>query len=124
MLRLFKVTSPMSVGSWLLAACGAATGLAAVNALTGALPRRPGARPRSPPALLGLPLSTYTAALVANTAVPVWHEARWTLPFVFAAGAAASAGGAGDGRHSRPGTPRPPGAWPWAARWPSRRPPS
>jgi hypothetical protein len=31
---------------------------------------------------------------VANTAVPVWHEARATLRFVFAAGAAASAGAA------------------------------
>ena len=44
-------------------------------------------------ALLGLPLSTYTGALLANTAVPVWHEARRELPFVFAAGSAASAGG-------------------------------
>jgi hypothetical protein len=42
--------------------------------------------------LLGLPLSTYTAALLSNTSVPVWHEARWTLPFTFGAGAAASAG--------------------------------
>jgi hypothetical protein len=32
--------------------------------------------------------------LVANTAVPVWHEAGRELPMVFAAGAAASAGGA------------------------------
>jgi len=45
-------------------------------------------------ALLGLPLSTYTAALIAQTSVPVWHEARQGLPFVFAAGAAMSAGAA------------------------------
>jgi hypothetical protein len=32
--------------------------------------------------------------LVANTAVPAWHEARHTLPFLFAGGAAASAGAA------------------------------
>ncbi len=71
---------------------GAATALAAVNATTGAFPvagaRQVAGRP------LGLPLSTYTAALIANTAVPVWHEARRTLPFVFAAGAAACAGAA------------------------------
>jgi formate-dependent nitrite reductase membrane component NrfD len=42
--------------------------------------------------LAGLPLSTYTGALIAQTAVPVWHEARWELPALFAAGAAASAG--------------------------------
>src|SRR5947209_5691837 len=35
MLRMFKVTSPMSVGSWLLAGSGAATGVAALNAYTG-----------------------------------------------------------------------------------------
>jgi hypothetical protein len=39
-------------------------------------------------------LTTYTAALIANTAVPVWHEARAELPVVFAAGGAASAGAA------------------------------
>jgi hypothetical protein len=94
MLRMFKITSPMSVGSWILSGSGAATAIAAVNAWTGAMPRAARlARPAA--ACLGLPLSTYTAALVANTAVPVWHEARRELPFVFAAGAGLSAGAAG-----------------------------
>jgi hypothetical protein len=94
MLRMFKITSPMSVGSWILSASGAATAIAAVHASTGAFPRAARlARPAA--AFLGLPLSTYTAALVANTAVPVWHEARRELPFVFASGAALSAGAAG-----------------------------
>ncbi|HET6865481.1 MAG TPA: NrfD/PsrC family molybdoenzyme membrane anchor subunit [Solirubrobacteraceae bacterium] len=93
MLRMFKVTSPMSVGSWILGASGAATTLAAANAWTGFLPR-PARVARPAAALLGLPLSTYTAALVANTAVPVWHEARRVLPFVFGSGAALSAGAA------------------------------
>ena len=94
MLRVVKVTSPMSVGSWLLMATGAATSVAAVHSWTGAL--EGAARVAKPAAaLLGLPISTYTAALVANTAVPVWHEARLTLPFLFAAGAAISAGAAG-----------------------------
>ena len=35
MLRMFKVTSPMSVGSWVLAVSGAATGAAAAHELTG-----------------------------------------------------------------------------------------
>ena len=42
-----------------------------------------------------------------NTAVPVWHEARRELPFVFAAGAATSAGAAAVARHAARGTPRP-----------------
>jgi formate-dependent nitrite reductase membrane component NrfD len=110
MLRMLKVTSPMSVGSWVLAGAGGATGAAALDALLGdgtiaggrrrrhrrlrralALAARP-ARPTA--ALLGLPLSTYTGALLAQTAVPVWHEARRELPALFAAGAAASAGAA------------------------------
>jgi len=93
MLRLFKVTSPMSVGSWILSASGAAIGVGAANALTGRL--RGLAKPLKPAAaLLGLPLSTYTGALIANTSVPVWREARLSLPFLFAGGAAASAGAA------------------------------
>lgn len=92
MLRMFKVTSPMSVGSWILSAFGAAAAPAALDAWTGALPRPIGIGARTASALLGLPLSTYTAALIADTAVPVWHEARHVLPVLFAAGAAASAG--------------------------------
>ena len=45
-------------------------------------------------ALLGLPLSSYTGRAGSNTAIPVWHHARDELPFVFAAGAAMSAGSA------------------------------
>jgi DMSO reductase anchor subunit len=93
MLRMFKVTSPMSVGSWILSASGTTTGIAAANALTGLFP---GASAVAKPAaaLLGLPLSTYTGALIANTSVPVWHNGRTTLPFLFGAGAAASAAAA------------------------------
>jgi formate-dependent nitrite reductase membrane component NrfD len=42
--------------------------------------------------VLGPALATYTSVLLADTAVPVWHEARADLPLVFAAGAAMSAG--------------------------------
>jgi hypothetical protein len=37
----------------------------------------------------------YTATLLSDTAIPVWHEARQELPFLFASSAAASAGAAG-----------------------------
>ncbi len=94
MLRMFKVTSPMSVGSWILVGSGATTAVAATTAWTGWFPRL-GRVAKPAAALLGLPLSTYTAALLANTAVPVWHEARRTLPFVFGSGAALSAGAFG-----------------------------
>jgi hypothetical protein len=93
MLRVFKVTSPMSVGSWLLALGGAATAPAAASAFLGR--DFPGAHAaRLVAGALGLPVATYTAVLVSNTAVPVWSEARWELPLSFAASAAASAGAA------------------------------
>jgi formate-dependent nitrite reductase membrane component NrfD len=93
MLRMFKVTSPMSVGSWILSGSGATTTLATANALTGLFPML-GKASKPAAALLGLPLSTYTGALIANTSVPVWHNARTMLPALFGAGAAASAGAA------------------------------
>jgi Polysulfide reductase len=93
MLRMFKVTSPMSVGSWVLATSGPSVAVAAFSAHTGRLPRL-GLLAGPTAALSGLPLATYTGALLANTAVPVWHEARRELPFVFGAGAALSAGAA------------------------------
>ncbi len=94
MLRVFKVTSPMSVGSWILAGLGPATAIGTAHSVLGLFPRGVGRVAQVSAALLGLPLSTYTATLISNTAVPVWHEARYELPFVFAGSAAASAGAA------------------------------
>jgi formate-dependent nitrite reductase membrane component NrfD len=93
MLRVFKPTSPMSVGSWVLSAFGGALGLAAASEVTGWL-RPIGRLGELGAAIFGLPLFTYTAVLLADTSVPVWHEARLQLPFVFAGSAAASAGAA------------------------------
>lgn len=93
MLRVFKVTSPMSVGSWILSVEGALIGLSAAEEFVGIVPKWMGRLARPLAALLGMPLATYTAALVANTSVPVWHEGRKELPFAFAGGSAMAAGG-------------------------------
>jgi hypothetical protein len=92
MLRVFKVTSPMNLGAWLLMANGGATTLAAGLSLRD--DRRRGGAPEVAAAVLGAPLATYTAVLIANSAIPAWSEARRQLPFVFAASAGASAAGA------------------------------
>jgi len=92
MLRVFKPTSPMNVGAWILASSSAAIALATARSVLGWFPRL--GRAAGATAVLGPALATYTAVLVADTAVPVWHEARRELPFVFAAGAAMSAGSA------------------------------
>jgi formate-dependent nitrite reductase membrane component NrfD len=93
MLRVFKVTSPMSVGSWILFVSGGATTTAALLDLLDVLkPIKVLAELTS--FLSGPPLATYTGALLANTAIPVWSEARDELPWLFGISAAASAGAA------------------------------
>ena len=93
MLRVMKPTSPMSMGSWVLAAMGPAAVGAAVSDRLGILPGL-GRAAEVVSGLLGPALCTYTGVLVANTAVPVWHEAGRELPVVFAGSALASAGAA------------------------------
>jgi hypothetical protein len=93
MLRVVKPTSPMSMGSWVLAAMGPAAVGAAVSDRLGIFPRL-GRAAEVVAALLGPALSTYTAVLVADTAVPAWHQAGRELPLVFAGSAVASAGAA------------------------------
>ncbi len=93
MLRVAKVTSPMSVGSWVLAAYGPATGVAAAADVLGVFPRL-GAAAEGVAAALAPVVATYTAVLVADTSVPAWHGARGELPYLFAASAGASAGAA------------------------------
>ncbi len=91
MLRVLKLSSPMSVGSWVLTATGGATALSTFGMLTGRLPKLSFVSSGAA-ALLGLPLSTYTAVLICNTSVPVWHEARHHMPFLFGASSSAGAG--------------------------------
>jgi len=94
MLRVFKVSSPMSVGSWLLSLYGPAAGAAAMSDLTGILPPV-GAAATAGAALLGPAVTTYTAVLLCDTAVPAWHEGHREMPYVFAGSAASAAGGFG-----------------------------
>ena len=93
MLRVFKVTSPMSVGSWILAVSSAASTTSAFLSFIGRL-RRTSDAARAVAAVSGAPLAVYTGTLVADTAIPVWHEARHELPWLFGASASASAGAA------------------------------
>jgi formate-dependent nitrite reductase membrane component NrfD len=93
MLRVFKPTSPMSVGSWILVASGGASSTAAALELLGILkPMKLVAEAAS--AVFGPPLATYTGALIANTSIPVWSEAVPVPSKNFGASAVASAGAA------------------------------
>lgn len=93
MLRVFKVTSPMSVGSWILSAFGAAISGATAAELLGW--NRTSRALEFAAAGIGPMLTVYTAVLVSDTATPVWHEAYDTLPFVFVSSGIAAAGAVG-----------------------------
>lgn len=105
MLRVAKPTSPMSVGTWILAAFGPAAGLAGAAELRGLLPARMhrlsallavSARPANLAACLAAPaVAAYTATLISDTATPAWHDGYQQLPFVFVGSAAAASGGLG-----------------------------
>jgi len=105
MLRTFKLTSPMSVGSWILSFFSAGIGVAAVSEvdrMTGERlplgPLRPVLRAVEGPAgleaaLFSPPLAVYTAVLLSDTATPTWNAAYRDLPFVFASSASLAASG-------------------------------
>jgi hypothetical protein len=104
MLRVAKVTSPMSVGTWILTAYGPLAGLAAVSEVvprrlrptrTGRLVAGAGRPAGLGAALLASAVASYTGVLIADTAVPAWNEAKDAMPLIFTASAAASAGGLG-----------------------------
>lgn len=86
MMRVFRPTSPMNLGTWVVSAAGASSAGALVlgrSTLGDAAGLVAGAA--------GLPLATYTAVLLASTAVPVWQGASTSLPVLFAASATTSA---------------------------------
>uniref|UniRef100_UPI0008388C51 NrfD/PsrC family molybdoenzyme membrane anchor subunit n=1 Tax=Piscicoccus intestinalis TaxID=746033 RepID=UPI0008388C51 len=104
MMRTVKLTSPMSVGSWILAGFGAFTGAAAFSEVMHfALPEDVPLKELWPigdrltaigAGFFSAPLAAYTAVLLSDTATPTWHEAHQELPFVFVGSALACAGGA------------------------------
>jgi formate-dependent nitrite reductase membrane component NrfD len=94
MLRVFKPSSPMSMGSWLLAGYGPVAGAAAVSEMTGILPPA-GTAATLGAGLLGPAIATYTAALICDTAVPAWHQGYREMPYLFAGSASGAAGGLG-----------------------------
>ncbi|HRW04890.1 MAG TPA: polysulfide reductase NrfD [Caldilineaceae bacterium] len=91
MLRVFRPTSPMSVGSWVLAASG---GSMTVNALIGHRRywrKSIGRLTAVLNTVLGMGLAGYTGVLLANSVVPLWRAARQSLPVLFVGSGIASA---------------------------------
>ena len=96
MLRIFRPTSPMSIGSWTLTAFGATAALTAVLELvadrTGKSRYTGAARWLGiPSAALGGLTATYTGALLASTSTPLWASGSRLLPALFGTSAVATA---------------------------------
>jgi formate-dependent nitrite reductase membrane component NrfD len=88
MLRVFRLSSPMSIGSWSLAGTGMFSSLALL------LGNSKAARPAAlGTAAGGLMLAGYTGVLLGNTANPLWQGRRCMLPVLFTASAMASTAG-------------------------------
>ncbi len=91
MLRVFRISSPMSMGSWILTVFSSAAGAAAI------LPYGPKLfRPLANvfgvvAGIFGLGLSGYTGVLISQTAVPIWQVAYRTTPVLFLASGTAAA---------------------------------
>jgi formate-dependent nitrite reductase membrane component NrfD len=105
MLRVAKVTSPMSVGTWVLSLFAPFAGLAAAAEFRNLLPRplarvsrllavadRPAGLAA---AAVGPAVMSYTAVLMSDTATPSWHEGYREMPFVFVGSAFVASGGLG-----------------------------
>jgi formate-dependent nitrite reductase membrane component NrfD len=100
MLRIFRPTSPMSIGTYVLSSFGFFTGLTFLGELFGGrrLMGRAAARAADlaqvPAALAGAGMATYTAALFSSTSTPGWAAVPEPLGVQFATSAVASAAAA------------------------------
>lgn len=97
MLRIVRPTSPMSLGSWLLTAFGALSGIVAAGDLLGGrwrFARRLAGAAQAPVAVAGAGMSVYTASLLASTSTPLWASAPAGLAAQFGTASMASAASA------------------------------
>jgi formate-dependent nitrite reductase membrane component NrfD len=105
MMRVFRPTSPMNMGVWIL------SGAAPTAIVTGLLVNRRGLLGTIGEAtgyisgIFGAALAGYTGVLVSNSAVPLWQSSRRWVPVMFMASSASSAASVIDifsgARHSR-----------------------
>jgi len=94
MLRVIKVTSPMSVGTWILSGYTPLALTAAACAATRKL-RWAGLAATLGAAALGPAVAAYTSVLISDTAAPAWHGGYREMPFLFVGSAATAAAGFG-----------------------------
>lgn len=93
MLRVFRPSSPMNVGSWILSAFAPLAGGSAVLSEADGFLRAVGDVAGLNAGVIGGPLAGYTAVLISNTAVPVWQATGRSSPPAFIASSMGAAAG-------------------------------
>ena len=96
MLRVFRPTSPMNIGAWILSAAASSAMGALLLSGQGRVLGFFGRVATYAAGFFGAGLATYTGVLVGNTAVPIWQQSRRVLPILFGSSAIASVGSAFD----------------------------
>lgn len=91
MLRVFRPTSPMNVGAWILSGAAPLAITAGLFSNRQGLLGKVGSAAGYGSGLFGLGLAGYTGVLVGNTAIPVYQATRNWMPVLFLASATASA---------------------------------
>lgn len=91
MMRVFRPTSPMNMGVWILSGAAPFGTSAAVFCGASGWLGTFGRYMSYAAGLFGLALATYTGVLVGNSVIPLWYLARTILPVLFGASGLASA---------------------------------
>jgi formate-dependent nitrite reductase membrane component NrfD len=97
MLRIFRPTSPMSIGTYVLLGFAGCSAVLAAAQLRRDVGMRPGVVEAAarvlelPAAALGAAMSAYTGALLGATSTPLWAAAPRLIPALFGSSAMASA---------------------------------
>jgi formate-dependent nitrite reductase membrane component NrfD len=97
MLRIFRKTSPMSIGTWVLMSFGSLSAALAVAQFAVDYGHSPTRTEQTaikllevPAAIAGMAMSTYTGALLSATSTPLWAAAPRRIAAAFGASAMAS----------------------------------
>ncbi len=91
MLRVFRPTSPMNMGSWILAGAAPSAIVTGLLIDRGGLLGQIGEASGYASGVFGAALAGYTGVLVSNTVVPIWQDTGRWVPVLFIGSAAATA---------------------------------
>ena len=91
MMRVFRPTSPMNMGTWILGAAAPSAIATGLFLNRGGILGLIGEAAGYISGLFGAALAGYTGVLVSNTAIPIWQASRHWMPVLFMGSSASAA---------------------------------